>query len=376
MRAVNVAFALAVTVIVANAAALAGTASVADAQNVRVIERRTTRSMRSDSLVERVFSAKLVEVQRMVADWREREAQLVRDLRAVPDTAFPARRRLEEQLALHTRDGFAMMSAIQVRCVDEDQGPRPAGYLGVNLTIEYAMVEREPKVLATRVTSIEPGSPAQKAGMQPDDRILSIGGLDARERFPDLSETLVPGRAIVVRVERAGATRDISVTVAPRPAGFGGSCDELERALLPMRTPAAGRILTEDVGPGGSRRIVVESRPNDARPDRDGEMRLMIFGPGAEKAFFAGAEFRVLDDGWREVLGVKEGVIVTEVASGSAAAQSGLRGGDVIVAVGRSPVTSPSGLVQLLGVMDPPQTSLSVIRGKEKKTLILRWGSR
>lgn len=71
-----------------------------------------------------------------------------------------------------------------------------------------------------------------------------------------------------------------------------------------------------------------------------------------------------------------QGVIVNAGASGSMAAQSGLRGGDVITAVDRSPVTSPVALVQLLGMSERHEATLSVVRGKEKKTLVIRWGTR
>ena len=347
-------------------------------QQVRVLERT---QVRNDSLLDRILSADVAEVKRVVADWRERESQLVREIRASGATDTDARRRLEEQLALHARDGFAIMSAIQARCMDERM-PRPAGYLGLNLTSSGTIENGNFKSLGTVVTSVEPGSPAERAGVKRDDKVLSLAGLDARERTPDVSSLLVPGRNMTVRVERDGTARDFMIKVAPRPEGFGESCGEFERALIPMRIPGPGRIIVEEPG-GGERRVLVETRESAPRrePLPEGqEMRFFIFGPGAENktatGFFAGAEFRTLDADWGNVLGVRQGVIVNEVATGSVAAQSGLKSGDVVTAVGRSPVASPVMLVQMLGAMDGTEATLSVVRARERKTITLKWGPR
>ncbi len=362
----------------------AGTsAPVAGAQQVRVVERHT---IRNDSLLDRILTADVAEVKRVVTTWRERESQLMRELRTSERADASTRRRLEEQLALHARDGFAIMSAIQARCIEE-RVPRPAGYLGLNLTNVWAMEGERARGLGTTVTSVEPGSPAERAGVQRDDKVLSLAGLDARERTPDVSGLLVPGRSMVVRIERGGVMRDVTIAVAKRPEGFGESCGEFERALIPMRIPGPGRIIVSEPGTGAGR-VLVETREPEPRRDparemgreQGEEMRFFIFGPGAENktsvGFFAGAEFRTLDADWGEVLGVKQGVIVNEVASGSVCAQAGLKGGDVVTAVGRTPVASPAMLVQMLGAMDGTEATLSVVRGREKKTIRLRWGTR
>jgi len=362
-------------------------ASAAGAQQVRVLERT---QVRNDSLLDRILTADVDEVKRVVSAWRERESDLMRELRASERTDASTRRRLEEQLALHARDGFAIMSAIQARCIEE-RVPRPAGYLGLNLTNIWAMEGERPRALGTTVTSIEPGSPAERAGVQRNDKVLSLGGLDARERTPDVSGLLVPGRNMVVRIERGGVARDVTIAVAKRPEGFGESCGEFERALIPMRIPGPGRIIVSEPGTGTGR-VLVETRETEPRRDparemgretgreQGEEMRFFIFGPGAENktsvGFFAGAEFRMLDADWGEVLGVKQGVIVNEVANGSVCAQAGLKGGDVVTAVGRTPVASPAMLVQMLGAMDGTEATLRVVRGRERKTVTLKWGPR
>jgi C-terminal processing protease CtpA/Prc len=73
-----------------------------------------------------------------------------------------------------------------------------------------------------------------------------------------------------------------------------------------------------------------------------------------------------------QALGVKQGVLVNEVATGSAASQAGLRGGDVVTMVGKTPVSSPGTFVQLLTTSESPQVQLTLVRQKDKKTVTLR----
>ncbi|MDH5233715.1 MAG: PDZ domain-containing protein [Gemmatimonadota bacterium] len=350
-------------------------ASAAGAQQVRVIQREMPAGR--DSLVERLLVAKAAEVQRMVSEWRAREEQLVQQLRTSGESDAATRQRLNQELMTLTRDGFAMMSAIESRCRDES-APRPDGYLGVNIQQQFIIAGGDMRAEENRLTSVEPGSPAQEAGLRAGDRLLAIGGRDARATLPDLGALLVPGRTIVVRVERDGTPRDFPVAVGRRPEGFGDSCGDLERLLLPLRQAVPGRMFLESAP--GERRVIVRSQAGEHRAIPPGEETpVFLFRNGDNQmatGFFAGAEFRALDDGWRDVLGVSQGVIVNAVASGSAAATSGLRSGDVITAVDDASVTSPGNLVQLLAMRERNEAKLAVVRGKAKRTLTLQWGPR
>lgn len=352
-------------------------AAGASAQNVRIVQRET---VRNDSIMERILVADPAEVRRMVERWREREGQLLKELRSGVVSDASTRRRLDEELSALTRDGFSMISAIESRCRDESL-PRPSGYLGVVIDQQLSLTGGGVRNGENRLTSVEPGSPAQAAGLRPGDRLLAIGGRDARVDLPDLDDLLVPGKSVSVRVERSGATRDFALTVARRPEGFGESCGEFQQLLQPLRAAGSGRLFIESRGGADPRALQGERAGVNARPLGEPEaFRFYVFGSGTggetSGGYFAGAEFRALDDGWRDVLGVQQGVIVNDVASGSAAALAGLRSGDVITAVDRKPVTSPVTLVQLLGMSDLREVTLAVVRGKEKKTLVLRLGSR
>jgi S1-C subfamily serine protease len=66
-----------------------------------------------------------------------------------------------------------------------------------------------------------------------------------------------------------------------------------------------------------------------------------------------------------------EGVVVTEVEPNSPAAQAGLRAGDVIVAVNRTPISSASELTQ--AVRNAKRTlALALLRGGARFFLVIR----
>jgi S1-C subfamily serine protease len=161
------------------------------------------------------------------------------------------------------------------------------------------------------------------------------------------------------------------VVVAPRPDGFGDSCGEIEQILEAMNIPAPGIMFFD----GPQRRVTVRETERPEQPQST-EITVMVFGATSDDTrasrFFGGAEFRMLTEDWRETLGVKQGVLVNEVAPGSAASQAGLRAGDVITTVGKTPVTSPGAFVQLVATSEAPEVQLTLVRQKDKKTVTLR----
>lgn len=349
---------------------LALSASRAPAQRVQVgtSEVRARTSTRADSLVTIIFNSDVKEVKRLVLEWQEREIKLLKELRALSPDDFPARRRLEDELRLHARDHFAMMSALETRCVG-GAGPRPQGYLGLNTEITGNTDGTRVRDAVVMVKSVETGSPAQRAGLRRDDQVLSIGGVSAFGS--GVGQLLVPGRSLVVRYLRDGQVRESTVVVAPRPEGFGDSCGEIERILGPMNMPTPGIMLFE----GPDRRIMIRE---NVRPDetQSAEIAVMVFGPTSDDTrasrFYGGAEFRMLTEDWRETLGVKQGVLVNEVAPGSAASQAGLRAGDVITMVGKTAVATPGAFVQLLAAGESAEVQLTLVRQRDKKTVTMR----
>jgi S1-C subfamily serine protease len=153
------------------------------------------------------------------------------------------------------------------------------------------------------VTRVSEGSTADAAGIQPGDVITSLNGKPLRDSGElRNSEGLLPlGSRVTLDLVRDGKTREVSATLA------------------------AEKLATVD----------------GARLDP----RL------------AGVSFSDLSQGDRSQ-GLA-GVRVTAVRSGSPAAQSGLRKGDLVIGVGNRRITSIRGLQVLAGVR-PRQLALAV----------------
>jgi predicted metalloprotease with PDZ domain len=337
---------------------------------------------------------------RLVNELRAREARLLRELNATPETELGSRRLIEQQLARTAREAFAVMSVIESRCL-EQRVNAPRGHLGV--TIDNEVEVRDGRIVGSvaKVASVEPGSPASSAGLQSGDRLLSIAGRDFNAGLPRLGDVLEPGRRVIVRIQRDGQMREVPVVVGAGTPRMDPACPEYERLMQPLRMGGVARVWVRDTSDGEGRRVVTMLQsprtpvpatpptpptpgvaavaPVPPTPPTPPTPGVYVFGitrgATSEFAYYNGAQFRQLDDDWRNVLGIRsgtDGVLVNEVAPGSAAAASGLRGGVVFVSVDGTAATSPLVVVRLLSLEDRDENRLRVIRARDTRTVVLK----
>lgn len=177
------------------------------------------------------------------------------------------------------------------------EGSVTRGRIGVNIQeVDQALANSFglPRPQGALVSRVEPGSPAEKAGIRAGDVILGVNGkqLDQFSELPASIAAIRPGTAIKLQIWRERASRDIAVTV--------GKLQEDKVAASP-----------------------------EGRTDSDK----------------LGLALRELTPQEREQL-QSEGGLVVEGASGPAA-KAGIQRGDVILAVGDTPVKSVEQLRQL-----------------------------
>jgi len=118
------------------------------------------------------------------------------------------------------------------------------GWLGVGIqevTKELADSFGLSKPAGALISAVEPGSPAEKAGLEASDVVLKYDGktVNSSSELPRLVGGTHPGSKVTLQVWRKGATKDIALTVgevpsdktAQRPAKGGKTANKLGLAL-------------------------------------------------------------------------------------------------------------------------------------------------
>lgn len=307
----------------------------------------------------------------------ERLAQTLREAQAMQADAARMRD-IEEQLAVVARRNAGLASAIRLQCARDDVAPD--GYLGVNFVgLDVRRVNDGPALYYfsanPKIVSVEPGSPAQRAGLEADDQVVAIAGNDVTKPVP-LAALLKPGARVVVRVDRGGQQKDVAVTVGKRPDDAPSPCDGLDDVLTAsrwapqisiLRAPAPAR--SPRAAPGGA---IARVWTSDSARSGQGFAFITPFAPAGN--MIGGAQLLTLDSEWKETVGMDKGLLVLSVARGTPAEAAGLRKGDVIVAAGDSTLTAPVTLWRLFNQAGSSGLSLKVMRARQPIAIVLRAG--
>jgi S1-C subfamily serine protease len=279
---------------------------------------------------------------------------------------------LKESLQEIARRNAGLITTIQMQCLNPQ--PHPDGYIGVTFREAEITVRpnESPAYVLGAIETVEPGSPAEKAGILRDDVLLSVGGMDARKPIA-LDAILKPGAKVPVRLQRGRVTKDITVTVEKRPAGYGSDCSTVEQLIGPapaiMRMPRAAASTRTPMPPmPGTPPGALYGGVYATTPSGNGNF---VFS--GSMPTIAGATMIPLDDDSRAALGVDDGMLVTKVAPGTPAREAGLRGLDVIVSADDERISSVGSLRRIVGNSKTGSVKLEVVRGGKKQTLTLRW---
>jgi serine protease Do len=206
--------------------------------------------------------------------------------------------------------GFAIPSALARTVATQiiEFGRTRRGWLGVRIQSVTEEIAESLDLDAPRgalVASVTPGGPAEQAGIEAGDVIIRFDDQPVPEmrRLPRLVAETDVDKTVTVTVWRRGSTETLEVTLG-----------ELEAA--------------EDAG-------LLVSAPEE----------LPVDPKQTEEQFDAlGLTLSGLTEGLRRDYGIApnvNGVVITDVAPNSAAAEKGLRPGEVIVEVGQETVRSP-----------------------------------
>jgi serine protease Do len=182
------------------------------------------------------------------------------------------------------------------------------------------------------VSSVEKGSPAEKAGIEAGDVILKFDGkpVASSEDLPRLVGSSKPGTKASVQLMRNKATREVTVVVGEMP-------DETRNAQRQQRRGQQ---------PGAKPPVESVSR-----------LGMTLAEPSTQQ---------------REQLNITGGILVEEVAQGPAA-RAGIRKGDVILAINNQDIKSLEQFGQLVGQFEKGRiVALLVRRGGNALYIPLR----
>lgn len=199
------------------------------------------------------------------------------------------------------------------------------GSIGITFSNQFARIERSSELLkalglkgGVLVESVNPGGPAEKAGVKAEDVIVAYNGQpirDGDDLVGRVSQAPI-GSQQTLTVDRGGKKLDFKVTIGDREAqlaalGAGG---------------AAPRGIPEETG------TTVD---------------------GAKGAKF-GISIRALNDTEREAAGLPAkggGVVVSQVQENSFADEIGMQDRDIITSINRQPVNSVEDVRRIQGTL-------------------------
>jgi len=221
---------------------------------------------------------------------------------------------------------FAIPMDVVMNVVEQlkTTGEVSRGQIGVTVspvTTDAAAGFGLPDTRGALVVETQPGSAGEKAGIEPGDVIRAVDGtaIIQSSELPPLIGNKRPGTKVKLSIVRDGREREIEVTLSQLDADASRRPDSSDSA------PPASRESSNVLG-------LVGQELNAAQRRQLG-------------------------------LGQDEGVGIARVETREAR-QAGLRSGDVILRVGRTPVSSANALDRALRNVKPGQTVMLLVRSR------------
>lgn len=200
------------------------------------------------------------------------------------------------------------------------------GYMGVTLTIIDNVGEGEHDN-GVWVNQVMPGSGAEAAGIQADDRIVSIDGRDVLnvKELHKAMDGARPDDTVTVTVLRDGQSQELTLTLGRR-------------------------FVAEDVRFGV---VVDENQP------------------------YFGVQIEALSSGLADYFGVEGGLLIKDVVEDGPAHLAGIEAGDVVLGIEGHPITDHHSLKQAMGDVAPgDEVEVRISRRGAPMTLYVEAGSR
>lgn len=226
-----------------------------------------------------------------------------------------------------------------------------SGYLGIgvaDITSERAKALNLKEERGAEVTSVNPDTPAAKAGIQKGDVVLEYNGqpVQGTAQFTRMVRETPAGRQVRIVVSRNGSNQKLTATIEPRKDVFtfgGDRVIEFPRGEFPNLTGVT----------------IPRIQPMDI-PLFHMAWRSQLLGIAGEGL---GNQPQLA-----EFFGVKDGVLVKSVIKGSPAEKAGIKAGDVVTKLEDIRVADAQGIRNAVNAQREKKQpfTVTVVRGKKE----------
>ena len=247
------------------------------------------------------------------------------------------------------------------------QEAQSKGWVGIVITTGIGQTDRNGSMIFNDypvIESIEPGSPAERAGLQAGDLIMSINSQDMRKNPVPPRAMLEPGQKVLFRYRRSDEVKTLSLLIEKRPA------QNPQTLQLSIIGPVPGPNRADAERAAASTERVTIRRTN--RPMV--EISPLAMPTGTPSIGIFGALMTQLNADMRDALSVKgNGVFVINVESASPAGEAGLKSGDVILKAAGESIGNPAELIRIMRAATENNVRLQLIRKRKPQVVTLRW---
>lgn len=288
-------------------------------------------------------------------------------------------------------------SGAQPQATAPAAGPAPSVYLGVRYNNLNADIAAQVGITITQgalIGEVLPDSPADKAGLAPEDVITAMDGRELTDSY-NLGNAVTskkPGDRVTFKVFRDGRFMTVEAILAAPPSGVFNTPvpgvtptprlpgpTQTPRSLViisptpgaPRTTPTAGAPAATARPPSGA------TGPTVAPTQATTRQTPSATQPGAPRAYL-GVQVSPVTEEVAKARGLKSasGALIEQVMPASPAFQAGLFDGDIILAVEGTAVDQKNSLTSLVATRKPgDKVKLRVVRNGKEEDLTITLGS-
>jgi S1-C subfamily serine protease len=230
-----------------------------------------------------------------------------------------------------------------------------------------ARVRRLPSAaeLGVQILNIAPDSPAEMAGVKPQDVVVAVNDrrINTYSQMVSMMKQISPDNEVSLRVKRGAEYMLLKAKLTSAPAfepeqqlvAFNRKLDDIERELKALPPTDPNRPHLESRKDAWRKFVngLVDGIWNQAPPD----VRLRVL---------YGFEIQPLTSQLMSYFAAPNGLLVSNVNEGAVAARSGLQAGDVIIAAGAKQINSINDLIDALDSTGGSPLEITVARRHER----------